>query len=227
MYSSIYESYALLRSILKSGSDADVAKAVAYGKQVKVYPLSQAAHPPETKFADALDVVFDSTIPYDERFFQSLNRIVQYEPWLERDKAMIDPLKSIGIEKGKPFNPDSKTQDALKVAATEAHAWLDANYENVFKPPFNPGTQWALPASQEFVAAIESNYAARQLPNRCTRPRLFLRLFQRQASRCRTVLSDDDQRQSGAAAQWSLHLSPHRPGQRTRKSILVGNGLRR
>ena len=46
--------------------------------------------------------------PYDLRFFQSLDRIVQSEPWLERDKVMIDMLKSIGIEKGKPFNPDAQ-----------------------------------------------------------------------------------------------------------------------
>jgi hypothetical protein len=32
------------------------------------------------------------------RFFQSLDRTVQSEPWLTRDKAMIDQLKSIGIE---------------------------------------------------------------------------------------------------------------------------------
>jgi hypothetical protein len=35
---------------------------------------------------------------------------VQIEPWLPRDKVMIDMLKSIGIEKGKPFNPDEKTK---------------------------------------------------------------------------------------------------------------------
>ena len=40
---------------------------------------------------------------------------MQAEPWLERDKAMIDQLKSIGIEKGKPFNPDPRTKDVLKV----------------------------------------------------------------------------------------------------------------
>ena len=33
------------------------------------------------------------------RFFQSLDRFVQIEPWLQRDKVMIDMLKSIGIEK--------------------------------------------------------------------------------------------------------------------------------
>ena len=108
--SSTYTGFALLRSNLKSGSDADIAKAVAYGKRVKFYPLSQAANPPATKFVDAIDVVFDSTIPYDLRFFEALDRFVQREPWLERDKAMIDTLKTIGIEKGKPFKPDAKTQ---------------------------------------------------------------------------------------------------------------------
>jgi hypothetical protein len=46
MPSDTYRGYALLRSIPKSGSEADVAKAVAYGKRIKLYPLSQAAKPP-------------------------------------------------------------------------------------------------------------------------------------------------------------------------------------
>jgi hypothetical protein len=121
-----YQGYALLRSLLRSGSDADVAKAVAYAKRIKLYPLSQAANPPATTFVDAIDVVYDSTIPYDLRFFQSLDRVVQVEPWLARDKLMIDMLKSIGIQKGKPFNPDPKTQDILTSAAREAHAFLES-----------------------------------------------------------------------------------------------------
>ena len=52
MPSDTYQGYAILRSNLKSGSDADVAKAVAYGKRVKFYPLSQAANPPPTTFVD-------------------------------------------------------------------------------------------------------------------------------------------------------------------------------
>jgi hypothetical protein len=147
--SETYGGFALLRSILNSGSDADIAKAVAYGKRVKLYPLAQAANPPPTTFVDAIDVVFDATIPYDLRFFQSLDRTVQSEPWLTRDKAMIDQLKSIGIEKGKPFNPDAKTQDILKAAAREAHAWLDARYETVFSQPYFEGGRWAFPVSRE------------------------------------------------------------------------------
>lgn len=80
-----YGGYALMRSNLASHSDADVAKSVAYGKRIKVYPLSQAANPPPTSFTDAEGVEFDSTIRYDPSFFQNLDRIVQTEPWLQRD----------------------------------------------------------------------------------------------------------------------------------------------
>jgi hypothetical protein len=70
--------------------------------------------------------VFDATIPYDRRFFESLDRMIQREPWLTRDKAMIDILKSVGIEKGKPFEPDPNSQALLDKAAGDAQAWLDA-----------------------------------------------------------------------------------------------------
>jgi hypothetical protein len=157
--SNTFSGFALLRSNLKSGSDADIAKAVAYGKRIKFYPLSQASNPPETKFVDAIDVVFDSTIPYDLRFLEALDRFVQREPWLDRDRVMIDFLETIGIEKGKPFNPDEKTKQVLNEAVPEAHAWLDHKYENVFTPPYYEGTRWGLPASKEVLEGLITDYA--------------------------------------------------------------------
>src|SRR5580693_10797378 len=38
-----YQGFALLRSIVKSGTDADIGSAVAYGRRIKFYPLSQEA----------------------------------------------------------------------------------------------------------------------------------------------------------------------------------------
>src|SRR5580765_5467303 len=157
--SSTYSGFALLRSNLKSGSDADIAKAVAYGKRVKFYPLSQASNPPETKFVDAIDVAFDSTIPYDLRFLEALDRFVQREPWLDRDRVMIDSLKTIGIEKGNPFKPDEKTKPLLNDAVREAHAWLDHKYENVFTPPYYERTHWGLPASKEVLEGLMTDFA--------------------------------------------------------------------
>jgi hypothetical protein len=153
-----YQGYALLRSILKSGSDADVKTAVAYGKRIKMYPFSQAANPPETMFLDAIGTVYDSTIPYDLRFFQSLDRFVQREPWLARDKAMIDQLKGIGIEKGKPFTPDETTQRILNTAAGEARAWLELKYETMF-PPYYEGRRWVFPILPDVIGGLQSQFA--------------------------------------------------------------------
>jgi len=159
MSSGNYQGYALLRSIPNSGSDRDVAKAVEYAKGIKLYPLSKAANPPKTTFVDAVDVIFDSTIPYNLRFFQSLDRMIQSEPWLTRDKLMIDQLKAIGIEKGRTFAPDARMKVILGHAAVEARAYLQSLYETVFVPPFDDSARWALPASREFVVAISRNFS--------------------------------------------------------------------
>ncbi len=156
--SDTYTGYALMRSNLVSHSEGDIAKAVSYGKRLKVYLLSQAARPPATHFADASGILFDSTIRYDLSFFQYLDRVVQYEPWLLRDRLMIDQLKSIGIEKGKPYRPDARTQDALKAALREAQVWLEQRYESNFSP-YWPGSHWGPPASPEMTKAYQTAYA--------------------------------------------------------------------
>jgi hypothetical protein len=158
LQSDTFSGFALLRSNLASHSDADVAKSVAYGKQIKVYPLSQAKDPPPTNFTDAYDVLFDSTIPYDASFYRSLDRVVQAEPWLDRDRAMIDQLATIGIEKGKAFDPDQKTVALLDQAAREAHALLEQRYDAGF-PVINPGIRWFPAAMPEMVKAAQSGYA--------------------------------------------------------------------
>ncbi|MGR9356608.1 DUF1254 domain-containing protein [Rhizobium leguminosarum] len=152
------QGYALLRSIPKSGNKQDVDQAVAYGKRIKLYPFKQASDQPQTVFLDALGKVYDSTIPYDLRFFQSLDRFVQSEPWLVRDKAMIDQLKSIGIEKGKTFRPNEPTQAILQRAAIEAHAWLDIRYDTMFDPYYE-GRQWVFPIAPDAIKGLQTQYA--------------------------------------------------------------------
>jgi hypothetical protein len=155
--SETFGGFALIRSILKGDSADDVVKAVAYGKRVKLYPLSRAAAPPETVFLDAKDVLFDTTIPYDLTFFKALDEVVQHEPWLQRDRAMVDPLRSIGIEKGKAFQPDARMQLTLNDGAKAAHAWLDHRYDVAF-PPYFEGSHWAVPASPDVIAGQSSGY---------------------------------------------------------------------
>lgn len=153
-----FGSYALIRSSLKSHGDADVARSIAYGKRVKVYPLSQASAPPPTVFSDVKDVTFDSTIRYDDSFYAGLNRVIQSEPWLERDRSRIDELRTLGIQKGKPFAPDDAMKQALNTAIREAHQTLAARYEAGL-PPFFEGTHWTYPGSPELIEAGTNGFS--------------------------------------------------------------------
>jgi len=67
---------------------------------------------------------------------------------------MIDILKTIGIERGKPFSPDATTQRALDEAIKEAHLWLDSLIDTL--PPFNPGARWFFPITEEMHQNVMS-----------------------------------------------------------------------
>lgn len=157
--SDTFGGYMLLRANLKSHGEADVANAIAYGKRMKVYPLSKAANPPVTVFTDVKDIEFDSTIRYDASFFEHLDRIVQAEPWLPRDRAMIDQLKSLGIEKGKPYQPTDATKALLGSAVQEAHALLEARYDAGLPPYFSANSRWTYPAPPDLIKAMQSGFA--------------------------------------------------------------------
>ncbi len=153
--SATYTGFGALRANIASSADADVAAAAEYGKRIKCYPLGQ---PAPTTFVDASNTLYDSTIPYSARFFELLHQFVQREPWLQRDRVMISVLKSIGIEKGKPFAPDELTA-VLEAAAADAHDWLDTNYPRFFTSPYFEGTHWAVPASPEALQGMQTGFA--------------------------------------------------------------------
>jgi hypothetical protein len=72
---------------------------------------------------------------------------------------MIDQLKSIGIEKGKPYQPDEATKALLASAAQQAHAWLEAKYSAGFPPFFSPASRWTYPAPLDVVKASQDGFA--------------------------------------------------------------------
>jgi hypothetical protein len=157
LQSETYRGFVILRSNFKSRSDADIKSAVEHGKKVKVYPLG--GNPDSTVFVDAYDKPFDATIPYDATFFELLDRFVQAEPWLTRDKVMINVLKTLGIEKGKPFKPDANTKAILEKAVQEAHKVIALQYEAGFVPPFFEGTHWGLPVAKDTGEGLQTGFA--------------------------------------------------------------------
>jgi len=156
--SEVYGGYMLLRSNLASHSDADVQASIAYGKKMKVYPLADAANPPSTVFSDVKEILFDTTIKYDASFFDNLDRIVQEEPWIVRDRIMIDQLKSLGIEKGKPFKPNVRMKSLLSKAVKEAEVLLEAKYDAGFPPFFSETSRWMFPTYPDLIAAAQVDF---------------------------------------------------------------------
>jgi hypothetical protein len=159
LQSDTFGGYILLRANMKSHADAEVQSSIAYGKRMKIYPLAQAANPPATVFSDVKDVVFDATIRYDASFFDSLDRVVQAEPWIARDRAMIDTLKSIGIEKGKPFRPSAETSKVLASAVREAGEELEARYDAGLPGFFTESSRWTYAVPLEYVKPMSSGFS--------------------------------------------------------------------
>ena len=72
---------------------------------------------------------------------------------------MIDLLRTLGIEKGKPFNPDDDAREIMNGAAQEARQWLDLQYEASLLPPFYEGGHWALPTPPGLMDGMQSSFA--------------------------------------------------------------------
>ncbi|MCP4387343.1 MAG: DUF1254 domain-containing protein, partial [Gammaproteobacteria bacterium] len=114
------------RPRLKNGAtDADAAE---YAQQLKIYYLKDAANPPATNYLEASSVVYDSLPYYDHTFFQDINDFLQNNPIRQQDKVMVSLLRSLGIEKGKPFNPDQRQKKAMQEGLDLAFASMQAYF---------------------------------------------------------------------------------------------------
>jgi len=77
-------------------------------------------------------------------YWKTLAEILGKEVIEERDRFMMAMLKPLGIEKGKPFEPDSRQKEILEEAAFVGEAMAKANsFEKRFAGArYRPETQW-------------------------------------------------------------------------------------
>jgi hypothetical protein len=89
-------------------------------RQVKLYPLSEAARPQPTKVIDATQTPMDTTpLPWEDniKYWEVLEKVVDAEPVVEEFRPMMGLLSALGVEKGKPFAPSARMKDILERAA--------------------------------------------------------------------------------------------------------------
>jgi hypothetical protein len=142
---STYGSWMPFRSFLVDGSPKPGVESVK--KHLKIYQLSDAANPPAMKFVNASGVPETYVAPGDYSFWGLLNQAIQEEPSAGSDPTTLGLFASIGIQKGKPFNPDARMKkiltDAADIGAVTARAIaFRIRDKDAF---FYPNSHWRLP----------------------------------------------------------------------------------
>ena len=139
-----------------------------YKNNLKIYPLKTG--PREGRYIDAGHMPTNTLVPEDWRAFKWLHEIVSYEPADVFDIETRGRLASIGIEKGKPFNPDDRMRGILDEAARQAVAMARVITFASRDPgaQLYPGTNlsWETPfigGSSEFMKDGHRNLDARTL----------------------------------------------------------------
>ncbi len=142
---STHGNWLVFRAFMVDGSTKPGVESVK--KHLKIYRLADAANPPEMKFVNASGIPSNFVAPGDYAFWDLLNQVIQEEPSGGSDPTTLGLFASIGIEKGKPFNPDERMKkiltDAANIGAVTARTIAfkirdtDAYYY--------PGSTWRLP----------------------------------------------------------------------------------
>jgi len=107
--------------LYNNATDRDAAE---YAQTIKVYQLSEENNPPQTIYHDATYKPYGGLPVYDETFFLDINDVIQNNPIRPQDKAMVGLLKCLGIEKGKPFNPNEEQKKAMNEGLELAYDYM-------------------------------------------------------------------------------------------------------
>ncbi len=115
-----YSNWMILRGFLVDGKPDAAAKMWETGQ--KIYPLSQAANPPEMEYILASGKAFNTVHANNYEFYEELWHVLQKEPVSFIDPELRGQAAAIGIAKGKPFQPDDRLKKILKDAVAVANA---------------------------------------------------------------------------------------------------------
>ena len=139
--SSSYRIWAMMRGAPDVTGTGDKALAW-YKKYLKVYPLDTG--PRESQAINMTGKGINSLAPEDGSAFAMLNDIIQYEPSELFEMEQLGKLASLGIVKGKPFNPDARMQGIFDQGAKQGTAMTRAIVYASRDPDIHywPGKQW-------------------------------------------------------------------------------------
>jgi hypothetical protein len=99
--------------------------------------------PVQNKLIEGLDRTWSATAYRGMDYWKTLHEIINDEPVRDEDKAWMAMIKPLGIEKGKPFAPDTRqTKLLLEGAALGELMARNLATNPRFMEPYLPGKQW-------------------------------------------------------------------------------------
>jgi hypothetical protein len=110
----------MTRGFLVNGDPAPAVESIK--KHLRIYPLAQGTSPHVPTFVNVSGKAFNTTHSMDFSFYDEVNQVVQEEPSNAIDPETSGLLASIGIEKGKPFEPDERMKKILTESAAVGQA---------------------------------------------------------------------------------------------------------
>lgn len=120
--SSTYNVFLFFRTIMQKGENGpDPKPAVALAERTRIYPLSAIERDVKPmQFPNGSGQRVNMMYPVDNSYWTKLKAFVDYEPVSAIDPELRGVLASIGIIKGKPFEPTAKQKELLKKAVETA-----------------------------------------------------------------------------------------------------------
>ncbi len=112
-----YRVFLFWRGFLVEGKTGDAVKLI---EQTRVYPLGKKDSAPAMVFPNASTMPANMLVTQDISYFENLKQFIDYEPVDREDFAMRGMMASMGMVKGRPFEPDERMQAILNRAADVA-----------------------------------------------------------------------------------------------------------
>ena len=107
-------------------------------EKLNLYPLAEADNPPPAGVVAVGEQPIDTDWPKDYAAWQLIHEGMQLDNVRKQDKIIYDFLRALGIEHGKPFNPDERQKRILTRAAETGHKMV----MNLAFNNRNPEVEW-------------------------------------------------------------------------------------
>ena len=199
-----------------------------FRKNCAVYPLKTG--PRKGTFTNVTGVPINTLVPEDATAFAWMHDLINYEPAEAFGKEKLGRLASIGIVKGKPFNPDARMKKILEQAAKEGVAMSRVIALDSRQPAARvyPNRMWESPFIGDSSSFDPDGYF--NLEARTTfhftadgiTPSMAAQMPDGLGSRYQTTYKDKDGNYLDGNKTYKLHMPPECPGQ----ALLGGDGLR-